>query len=87
VDHTTNEFRIEEFIERIKIDPVIAHLAMVLNEVITEQLDQDRRNALVYSNFQKNSEQIKSLSESLSALSQAMVTYSCFIYSKILNRS
>lgn len=73
MDNTTNEFRIEDFLERIKVDPVIAHLAMVLNEVATQQLDQKRRNDLVYSILQKNSEQIKNLSDSLSALSQAMV--------------
>lgn len=74
MDNLPIEFRFEEMLDRIKTDPIIAVLALALNEVVVKQAEQDRINSLVNNILQKHSEQINRLSECMNSLSQAMIT-------------
>lgn len=73
MDNLPFKFRFEEMLERIKTDPIVAVLALALNEVVTKQEEQDRINRLVHDTLQKQSEQINRLVESMTSLSQAMM--------------
>ena len=74
MDNLPIQFRFEEMLDRIKTDPIIAVLALALNEVVVKQAEQDRINSLVHDTLQKHSEQINRLAESMNSLSQAMIT-------------
>lgn len=73
MDNIPIQFRFEEMLEKIRTDPVIAVLAIALNEVVTKQEEHDKVNALVHKVLQEHADQIQRLAESMNALSQGMI--------------
>jgi hypothetical protein len=74
-----DQFRFEDLLERFKNDQVFAVLVLALNEVVTQQTEQERINQLVHTIIANHSEQITKLLEAMGALTKAVSTMSSAI--------